>query len=88
MTEPPPGTRLILASENLLDSWGTRTDDGALITAEWGEPYPEGWYEPTFTIMDDDWLDDIRAEAAAQERERLRRRLVLLPAIVASMAAN
>ena len=71
MTPTPTGTRLILASENLLESWGTRTDSGARITADWGEPYPEGWYEPVFTATDDGWLDGIRAEAATAERERL-----------------
>ncbi len=45
---PPPGTRLILAHENLLDEWGTRTEDGRRITVEWGEPDEHGWYTPTF----------------------------------------
>ena len=53
---PPPHTRLILASENLLDIWGTRTERGERITVEWGEQKPEGWYEPVFTVHSDDVL--------------------------------
>lgn len=49
---PPAGTRLILASENLLEHWGTRTESGRRITVEWGEQRPEGWYEPTFTVRE------------------------------------
>lgn len=52
--ETPPGTRLILASEDILTSFGTRTEDGYRITAEWGEQRPEGWYEPTFTVHHDE----------------------------------
>ncbi len=52
----PVGTRLILASENLLDEWGTRTEDGYRITAKWGEPDENGWYAPTFTIDYNDRL--------------------------------
>ena len=65
---PPEGTRLILASDELLDRWGTRTASGAAITAEWGEPTPEGWYEPVFTTTDDGKEVVDRAEIA-----RLRR---------------
>src|SRR6266508_2828362 len=50
----PPATRLILAAEDLLASFGTRTDDGRRITAEWGEQQPGGWYEPVFTATEDD----------------------------------
>ena len=49
----PPGTRLILASENLLEQFGARTEDGRKITAEWGDPNTDGWYSPTFTVTDD-----------------------------------
>jgi hypothetical protein len=52
----PPGTRLILASENLLDTWGARTDQGYAIRVEWGEPNKNGWYTPTFTIDYNDRL--------------------------------
>jgi hypothetical protein len=48
--KPPKGTRLILATENLLDMWGTRTEDGYRITAEWGLPDKNGWYTPVFRI--------------------------------------
>lgn len=51
--EPTERTRLILVSEDILESWVTRTEDGRRITAEWGEQKPEGWYEPTFTATDD-----------------------------------
>jgi hypothetical protein len=61
----PPHTRLILASDNLLDQWGTRTERGERITVEWGEEQPEGWYEPVFTVHSDDTLasssDELRA---------------------------
>jgi hypothetical protein len=49
----PPGRRLILASEDLLDHWGTRTETGAKISAEWGEQSAEGWYTPRLTVTDD-----------------------------------
>lgn len=48
--KPPKGTRLILATEDVLDSWGARTEDGYKISAEWGEPDENGWYTPTFRI--------------------------------------
>lgn len=51
--DPPEGNRFILASENLFDLWGTRADDGRRITAEWGDPRPDGTYEPIFTATDD-----------------------------------
>ena len=90
MTAPPPGTRLILASENLLELFGARTDYGDLITSEWGEPDENGWYRPTFTATDDGWLDGIRAEARQQERERLRALLNLTkwPDTPAALAAK
>lgn len=49
----PEGTRLIAIADDLLENLGTRTDDGFALTAEWGEPTPEGWYEPIFTATDD-----------------------------------
>lgn len=54
----PSRTRLILASENFLDVWGTRTERGEKITAEWGEPTEHGWYEPTFTVHTEDRLSE------------------------------
>ena len=53
---PPKGTRLILASENLLDAWGTRTENGYAIRVQWGTPDQNGWYTPKFTIDYDDRL--------------------------------
>ena len=49
----PDGVRLIAIADDLLDNFGTRTDDGFALSAEWGEPTPEGWYEPIFTAKDD-----------------------------------
>ena len=49
-------TRLVCASDNLLDSWGARTEAGDRITAEWGEPDERGFYTPTFTVHYDDNL--------------------------------
>ena len=90
MTAPPPGTRLILASENLLELFGARNDYGDRITSEWGEPDENGWYRPTFTATDDGWLDGIRAEAANAERERLRALINLIkwPDTPAALAAK
>ena len=50
---PPVGTRLIIATENLLDLVGTRTEDGRALWFAWGEPDEHGWYSPTFTAVDD-----------------------------------
>jgi hypothetical protein len=66
--KPPKGLRLILADENLLDSFGTRTISGLRISAEWGEPEPEGWYVPTFTATDD---GGVYIDAREQEALRL-----------------
>jgi hypothetical protein len=57
---PPEGTRLILASENLLDTWGRRTHDGYALRVDWGEPNEHGWYTPTFTI---DYTDRLQQPA-------------------------
>jgi len=70
--DPPPGTRLILASENLFEHWGTRTEDGRRLTVEWGEPRPEGWYEPVLTAHADDTLVPIpTAPPALDDLERI-----------------
>ena len=51
--KPPPGRRLVLVGEDVLAQWGTRTESGMKITAVWGEPDENGWYEPIFTVTDD-----------------------------------
>jgi hypothetical protein len=51
---PPEGTRLVLVGIEFLSQFGTRTDSGDFITAEWGEPDEHGWYTPTFTTHADD----------------------------------
>jgi hypothetical protein len=65
-----PTTRLIRASSDLLDDFGTRTASGKLLTAEWGEPIghcpdsDEYIYGPTFTEHDDGkWLTDDETNA-------------------------
>ena len=73
-------TRLIRASSDLLDFWGTRDDRGNRITAEWGEPIgyvelsDEYVYEPMFTVHTDrSLLDDFLASPqAAEELARAR----------------
>lgn len=51
MTDAMP--RLIRVSADLLDLFGTRTEDGRRMTAEWGDPDADGIYEPVFTATDD-----------------------------------
>lgn len=55
-TDPQGRWRLIRVSTDLLSQFGTRTERGERITAEWGEPDAEGVYEPTFTVHADDRL--------------------------------
>lgn len=50
---PPEGRVLILATRDVLDTFGTRTMDGRLMTMDLGEPDEHGWYAPTFTAHDD-----------------------------------
>lgn len=59
-TAPPDGTRLILASDLLMDMLASRTDDGRVVRYEWGEPDANGWYSPTFTASEDDVTRDYR----------------------------
>ena len=49
----PNGTRLVRMADDILATWGTRTERGDRITAEWGEPDEWGIYEPTLTIHRD-----------------------------------
>jgi hypothetical protein len=51
--DPEDRTRLIRVSTDLLSQFGTRTERGERITAEWGEPDADGIYEPTFTAHTD-----------------------------------
>jgi len=56
MTDRTPTTEAEVASRNvrvspqLMAQWATRTDDGRTITVEWGNPGPDGFYEPTFRV--------------------------------------
>jgi hypothetical protein len=66
------GNRLIWIGKTLLETLGSRTHDGAAITAEWGEPDEHGVYTPVFTRHDDDRLGELdtawqRCEAALPE---------------------
>lgn len=61
----PFGTRLILASDDLLDKWGTRTEDGLRITLDWGTQWPEGWYTPVLTTHDGPRISDYERVAEA-----------------------
>lgn len=76
MTKTPPHTRLILASEDLLEQFGARTESGLRITAGWGEQRPEGWYEPIFRTTEDEGAQDMRDGAALR---RLREALPDVP---------
>lgn len=69
----PPGTRLILAAENLLDFFAPRSEDGRKITAEWGDQTPEGWYVPQFKVTDDGkvLVDRVEQDAALDAQASL-----------------
>jgi hypothetical protein len=49
----PPGTRLLLVAEDFFEQWATRSLNGNAIRYAWGDPTPEGWYEPILTIAED-----------------------------------
>jgi hypothetical protein len=61
---PHEGTRLIQVSIDALPMFGTRTDAGAALTAEWGEPDERGWYTPIFTATLPNVILDQEAEIA------------------------
>ena len=44
------GTRPVLVGEGVFDA--ARTDDGRVVTVDWGEPDEHGFYTPTFTAHD------------------------------------
>ena len=48
-----PQDRYRYVRVDLLSTWGTRTNDGARLTAEWGKPDADGIYEPMFTRHDE-----------------------------------
>jgi hypothetical protein len=75
LTDPEDRWRLIRVGTDLLAQFGTRTERGERITAEWGEPDADGIYEPTFTahyegavLVTEDGLAAAIAAAAPQQR--------------------
>jgi hypothetical protein len=58
-------SRAVHVSTGFLLWFGTRDDNGNRITAEWGEPDEDGFYEPMFTKHLDTSLQDA-------ERARIR----------------
>lgn len=66
--EAPQGTRLILATEDLMTYFASYTEDGCPITFEWGEPDEHGWYAPTFTITATERDQQERFKWRANER--------------------
>lgn len=48
--QAPDGYRLVLVSDNLLETFGTRNSDGDPLSFEWGEPDENGWYTPVVTV--------------------------------------
>jgi hypothetical protein len=75
----PEGRRLILAAEDILEYFGTRTERGEKLTAEWGEPDEHGWYTPTFTVH----YDDVSAQSEDRAEPGLRAALRDANAIIA-----
>ena len=50
--------RNIRVAPEVMDAWWTRDYDGNRLRVEWGEPGPDGLYEPTITV---DYSDNICA---------------------------
>ncbi len=48
--DPEDRWRLMRVGTDALGKFGTRTERGERITAEWGEPDEFGVYEPRFTV--------------------------------------
>jgi len=71
---PPRGTRLVLVSENLLETIGTRTADGRRLSFEWGEPDENGWYAPSITQHDDGLWDILNGEPFIEPSGRFCRK--------------
>jgi hypothetical protein len=53
LVDPQDRWRLVRVGTEALSQFGTRTEDGRRITAEWGEPDALGIYEPIFTAATD-----------------------------------
>ena len=64
---------LVKVTPELMEQWTSRTIDCDKLVWDWGKPDYDGYYAPTVTIdRSDNPLTTARAEAAQQERERLR----------------
>lgn len=59
--------RPVLMSVELMEQFASRTAAGDRVSVEWGEPGPDGFYEPRFTVHYDDNL--VAAECARIARE-------------------
>jgi hypothetical protein len=85
--EPPPeGTRLVLVGVEFLSQFGTRTDSGDFITAEWGEPDEHGWYTPTFTAHADDNPTQALRDRVADLEHHIIRHAEIMRAVRESIA--
>jgi hypothetical protein len=49
----PEGVRLVKVAEALIDQWGTRTEDGRKLTAQFSDSDEPGISELIFTATDD-----------------------------------
>lgn len=67
--DPQDRWRLVRVGTEFLSQFGTRTEDGARLTAEWREPDAAGIYEPVFTRHEDDNPIRESAETLAALRE-------------------
>jgi hypothetical protein len=79
--------RLVRVAPELIDQWGTRTENGQRITAAWGEPVASvgtepgltfDIYEPIFTVSGDTEAERI-AEAAEKALHSAAERVRALP---------
>lgn len=69
---PPPGTRLVLVTEDADTLFFVRDDRGNRLTFEWGEPDAHGWYAPTITAHYDDVLPAAPAAGPAIDAGPIR----------------
>lgn len=43
--------RKVMVSPELMEQWTRwRRPDGYLVTCDWGQPGPDGFYDPVFTV--------------------------------------